>query len=433
MGIRGEPSTPPTRRTGQVWSAILGADRLVGLREQLCQCSRHRTRRPFTGTRGALAAAAQRAEGTSRRRGEVTLGELVATIGCRRVSQARTTPILVGTATSSIDSGYQPRIRCSRGRRRGPRLALSEPRALFPYGTRHWLPVAISECARGSQSALAVRTNLWSERELGADHREARLAHGGSGIRFLATTSPGTPLSIAFAFVATHNHFVLDRGGKVFNHTAPVIKLPPSRRRTTTCLLGLLNSSTACFWMKQVCHRKGQHWRYQARRNGTSLERHLVRVHWHRSSRVSCASVGEPVKLVRSMSCQSARNAQDSLRSSRLAQRAASLTLKYAVEARRARLESTRSRSDGALQEELDWESIRLFGLAPVLQTLRIVGAAVARLGRAAVRDRHGAEDGRPESWSHRSGSSATVRGRSPSSRPLAGRLQAPGRDGGSS
>ena len=26
-----------------------------------------------------------------------------------------------------------------------------------------------------------------------------------------------TPLSIVFAFVATHNHFVLDRGGKVFN------------------------------------------------------------------------------------------------------------------------------------------------------------------------------------------------------------------------
>ena len=26
-----------------------------------------------------------------------------------------------------------------------------------------------------------------------------------------------TPLSIVFAEVATHNHFVLDRGGKVFN------------------------------------------------------------------------------------------------------------------------------------------------------------------------------------------------------------------------
>ena len=38
------------------------------------------------------------------------------------------------------------------------------------------------------------------------------------------------PLRSAFAFVATHNHFVLDRGGKVFNHSAPVIKLPPGPR-----------------------------------------------------------------------------------------------------------------------------------------------------------------------------------------------------------
>jgi hypothetical protein len=31
-----------------------------------------------------------------------------------------------------------------------------------------------------------------------------------------------TRLSITFAFVATHNHFVLDRGGKVFNRSSPV-------------------------------------------------------------------------------------------------------------------------------------------------------------------------------------------------------------------
>jgi hypothetical protein len=35
-----------------------------------------------------------------------------------------------------------------------------------------------------------------------------------------------TPLAIVFAFVATHNHFVLDRGGKVFKQSAPIIKLP---------------------------------------------------------------------------------------------------------------------------------------------------------------------------------------------------------------
>ena len=67
-----------------------------------------------------------------------------------------------------------------------------------------------------------------------------------------------TPLSIAFAFVATHNHFVLDRGGKVFKQSAPVIKLPADATEDDhLALLGLLNSSTACFWMKQVFHDKG--------------------------------------------------------------------------------------------------------------------------------------------------------------------------------
>ena len=67
-----------------------------------------------------------------------------------------------------------------------------------------------------------------------------------------------TPLSIAFAEIASHNQFVLDRGGKVFAQTAPVIKL---RQFVTEddylALLGLLNSSTLEFWMKQVCHVKG--------------------------------------------------------------------------------------------------------------------------------------------------------------------------------
>lgn len=66
-----------------------------------------------------------------------------------------------------------------------------------------------------------------------------------------------TPLTIAFAFVATHNHFVLDRGGKVFNRTAPIIKLPPTATEDDhLALLAYLNSSTACFWMKQVFYPK---------------------------------------------------------------------------------------------------------------------------------------------------------------------------------
>jgi hypothetical protein len=63
---------------------------------------------------------------------------------------------------------------------------------------------------------------------------------------------------IVFAFIATHNHFVLDRGGRVFNRSAPVITLPrESSEDDYYALIGLLNSSTACFWMKQVFYPKG--------------------------------------------------------------------------------------------------------------------------------------------------------------------------------
>jgi len=63
---------------------------------------------------------------------------------------------------------------------------------------------------------------------------------------------------ITFAFVATHNHFVLDRGGKVFNRSAPVIKLPASASvEDHLRLLGVLNSSVACFWLKQNSYPKG--------------------------------------------------------------------------------------------------------------------------------------------------------------------------------
>ena len=107
--------------------------------------------------------------------------------------------------------------------------------------------------------SVALRTNLWRTSNVSAQtigragltwwewhqvalHRELR-----------------TPLSIAFAFVATHNHFVLDRGGKVFNRSAPVIKLPAGDERGThLALLGVLNSSTACFWMKQVLPQQGE-------------------------------------------------------------------------------------------------------------------------------------------------------------------------------
>jgi hypothetical protein len=77
------------------------------------------------------------------------------------------------------------------------------------------------------------------------------------------------PLSITFSGVATHNHFVLERGGKVFNRWSPVIKLPEGATGDEhLALLGVLNSSTACFWLKQNSHDKGS----QGINEGTKAE-----------------------------------------------------------------------------------------------------------------------------------------------------------------
>lgn len=67
-----------------------------------------------------------------------------------------------------------------------------------------------------------------------------------------------TKLSITFASISTHNHFVIDRGGGVFKQTAPILKLRPDASLDDHAnLCGLLNSSLLGFWMRQIFYPKG--------------------------------------------------------------------------------------------------------------------------------------------------------------------------------
>lgn len=149
--------------------------------------------------------------------------------------------------------------------------------AIFPYDA-DLKPHLTSDV----QSLLwHFRTMLRTRREPGGTHEEIGLTwyewSRWHPERF------STPLGIAFAFVATHNHFVLDRGGKVFKQSAPVIKLPEGASEEEHLrLLGLLNSSTACFWLKMVSHDKGrpgadsagadEPWEHRFEFTGTKLE-----------------------------------------------------------------------------------------------------------------------------------------------------------------
>ncbi|MFJ9650979.1 BREX-2 system adenine-specific DNA-methyltransferase PglX [Streptomyces microflavus] len=126
--------------------------------------------------------------------------------------------------------------------------------ALWPYDSET-LEVKSSDC---------VERFLWPHRVV----LRERVAYGETqierGLRWFEYSMffpvrYRAPMVLSFAFVATHNHFVLDRGGKVFNRSAPVIVLPEGASEDQHLeLLGVLNSSAACFWLKQVSHNKGR-------------------------------------------------------------------------------------------------------------------------------------------------------------------------------
>ncbi|MEV5554911.1 BREX-2 system adenine-specific DNA-methyltransferase PglX [Nonomuraea wenchangensis] len=165
------------------------------------------------------------------------------------------------------------------------------------------------------------------------------------------------PLSIAFPFVSTHNHFVLDRGGKVFIRTAPVIKLREGVSEGKHLrLLGILNSSTACFWLKMVSHAKG----------GSGLGRGIQSEAWEERYEFTGTNLEDyplPAQYPTSLASRLDRLAQDLS-----ATNPASITVQTptiaALREAKARWHFVRAQMI-AVQEELDWQVYALYDLHP--------------------------------------------------------------------
>lgn len=163
-------------------------------------------------------------------------------------------------------------------------------------------------------------------------------------------------LSITFAEITTHNQFVLDRGGSVFKQSAPVIKLPSgSSEDDHLRLLAILNSSTVCYWLKQVCFCKGnatassgmadQPWSWNYQFNSTNMER----IPLPRESATELAATLDA--LARQLTAASP---------SAVAAKAAPTLV--ALREAKVVWEETRARMI-ALQEELDWHVYSLYSL----------------------------------------------------------------------
>ncbi len=124
---------------------------------------------------------------------------------------------------------------------------------IFPYDERIELALEpeIQRCLWSSRTVLANR----------ADFGGQTYMHCGRPYwEFHQIPQDRNRSDILFVFsdVATHNSFVLKSGPKLFNRHAPLIKLKDGSTETEHYqLLGVLNSSTTGFWLKQVCQDKG--------------------------------------------------------------------------------------------------------------------------------------------------------------------------------
>ena len=346
MGIRGEPAIPDDPAKGLVWSAIIAQIDQPGSQSEFVSVAdvpRERFQKhPWSIGGGGAADLKERLVEMA----PSTLGDLVTEIG--RTTHTGEDDVFYlqpsGARTLALDSFCVP-------------LAIGENVRDYAIEPTH---VAVFPYDRKSGNALRriperlashfwiFRTILQRRQDYGQTPEERGLRWFDHSMffreRFRSTHS------IAFAFVSTHNHFVLDRGGKVFNRSAPVIKLPSGTGEDGQLgLLGLLNSSTACFWGRATLFPKGGYpdgrWQDRLEWDGTKLLTFPVPGGW-------------PLDLARELNTL----AQERNRMLPVALVARGSPSATSLQAARTCEREIRERMI-ALQEELDWHCYRLYGV----------------------------------------------------------------------
>jgi hypothetical protein len=193
----------------------------------------------------------------------------------------------------------------------------------------------------------------------------------------LALHRLGPPCSIVYSDVATHNNFNLDPGGKVFDRHAPIIKLTATATENDHLqLLGVLNSSTACFWLRQVCQSKGaggiggglatELWEYRFEFDVTKLKQFPIPPEMPLEvTRLIQTEAKERSALLPQNICTTDLPSQEALSAARLE-----------ADAHLGRMI--------ALQEEIDWQCYKLYGITDDELTAPISAIPTLRLGERA-------------------------------------------------
>ena len=354
MGIRGEPSTPADPAKGLVWSAIVAQVDEPGSESQFISVADTERDRfashPWSIGGGGAAELKQRLDAAGG-----AISTLVDSIGI--------------TAVTGEDDLYVVGDERTRERSHvplGPLLVVGEAlrnwslppglTVIWPY-TMDFDLLPPEELAGAGRQLWTCRAAISRRKRFGVPMIERGLTWWEWQELYVGKLR--TPLSIAFAFVATHNHFVLDRGGSVFNRSAPVIKLPAgSSERDHLALLGPLNSSVACFWMQQVFHNKGASVDSKGARQTTVAWDNFYEHDGTKLQQFPLPAGPLPVGSAERLDGLAAAHAER--QPSAVAGRGAPT---------RAALDAARSEAERlfaemvATQEELDWECLHLYGL----------------------------------------------------------------------
>ncbi|MBR7825772.1 BREX-2 system adenine-specific DNA-methyltransferase PglX [Actinospica sp. MGRD01-02] len=253
LGVRGEPGAPEDPAKGLVWTAIVDQLGKAGSASEWVSVEDSPRERfeeyPWSVGGGGAGELFQRVEGALHQK----LGTITAHMGFVAIT-AEDEAFFLDVATVrrlAIESG-RPMVTGDGVR---DYHVTVDTISAWPYGE--------TLAVRSLDDLPAFHRFVWPRRRV--LQRRKRFGKLIEDINTLSWYEYGelyreklkAPLTIMFAFVATHNHFVLDRGGKVFNRSAPVIKLPEgTSEEEHLALLSVLNSSTACFWLKQVSQPK---------------------------------------------------------------------------------------------------------------------------------------------------------------------------------
>lgn len=356
MGIKGEPSTPEDPAQGRVWSAILGQVDVAGSESDFVSVT-DTPRATFGKHPWSIGGggAAELLEDLNEY-GREKLGELTTAIG-RTTHTGEDAAFFMAKGWANRKEAVQWIVPLVEGEAVRDYSMASDTEVMFPYD--RVTAVVLDEVpAPLAQHTWIYRTNLRARSDYGNSIEQRGLRWYEHSMFFPERFRVAN--GIAYADIATHNHFVFDRGGKVFNRTAPVIKLPAEANEDEHLgLLGLLNSSVACFWFQQVCHNKG------GPGGGSSKDEK-----WHDFYAFNSTKVAEfplvderPGGWARRLDAlaQALSEASPEYLLREADQEGTQLTRALLDEAK-ARTASIRAQMVAA-QEELDWQCYRVYGL----------------------------------------------------------------------